>query len=143
MDIEEPEYILRFMDIKKGDTLKKLGDILARVKPNKSGKEPKPAEQTTETKYKECRIVDNVEAVSFQIFFHSFPNPSVRAYLKRHGFTWSAEYQCWSCSRYSAKTMFHAEKAIDKMKKSKSKNNLSESKNIQQTHHHPVSQLRS
>lgn len=98
----------------KSTALKNLGDILARVKPDKPGKNTKPTEQTTETKYKGCRIVDNIEAGSFQIFLNDFPSQPVRTYLKRHGFDWSVINQCWSCKR-SEQARYHAEKAIDKM----------------------------
>lgn len=96
--------------------LKNLGDILARVKPDNPGATTKPAEQTSETEYKGCRLVDNVEAGSFQIFFNDFPTLPVRHYLKRRGFDWSPLHQCWSCER-SEQAMYHAEKAIDKMTK--------------------------
>ena len=104
----------------KSDVLKKLDDILSRVKPaskvEENREEIQPAEQTTETKYKGVQIVDNVESGACQIFFRDFPSPSVRTYLKRHGFKWSPIEQCWNCAR-SPQAMFHVEKAIDKMTK--------------------------
>ena len=100
--------------------LKKLKEIRSRVKAvlksEETGEENKPIEETTETKYKGVKIVDNIESNVCQIFFHDFPNPPVRAYLKHHGFKWSPIDQCWSGPR-SAQAMFHAEKGIDKMAK--------------------------
>jgi len=102
----------------KNDVLKRLEEIRSRVKvkakPEATVKTP--IEQTTETNYKGIQIVDNVENASCQIFFRVFPSPAVRTYLKRHGFQWSANDQCWSCER-STQALFHAEKAIDKMSK--------------------------
>ena len=102
----------------KSDALKKLNDILSHVKSEPKPKKSESTEETAETKYNGVQIVDNVENGSFQIFFHDFPTPPVRAYLKHHGFQWSPIDQCWSCPR-SPQAMFHAEKAIDKMRKSK------------------------
>jgi hypothetical protein len=106
----------------KSDVLKKLEEIRSRVKPafkpEEGGKRIQAAEQTTETKYKGVQVVDNVESGACQIFFHDFPNPAVRAYLKRHEFKWSPIDQCWGRER-SPQAMFHVEKAIDKMTKSR------------------------
>ncbi len=64
------------------------------------------------TRYQGCRMVNDAVSGSLQIFFHKFPPLSVRRYLKRNGFEWLADYQCWSCSRYSDNAVFHAEQAI-------------------------------
>ncbi|MGA3052396.1 MAG: hypothetical protein ABSE00_10830 [Chitinispirillaceae bacterium] len=99
---------------------KKPDEIRSRVKPDakpdKSGDPGGPAGKTSETAYKGCRIVDNVEADACQIFFNDFPTQTVRHYLLRNEFDWSEINQCWSRAR-SEQARFHAKKAIDKMTK--------------------------
>jgi hypothetical protein len=99
---------------------KKPDESRSRVKPDakldKNGDHRGPAGKTSETAYKGCRIVDNVEADACQIFFNDFPTQTVRHYLLRNEFDWSEINQCWSRAR-SEQARFHAKKAIDKMTK--------------------------
>lgn len=78
--------------------LKKLEDILSRFNPalksESTVENSNPTKETTEAKYRGVKIVNVVEAGTFQIFFHDFPHPPVRIYLKHHGFKWSPIDQC-------------------------------------------------
>jgi hypothetical protein len=74
------------------------------------------------TRYKGCRIVNDVITGSLQIFLHKFPPLSARQYLKRNGFEWLADYQCWRCSRYSESAVSLAEHAVDMIARGKEDN---------------------
>ena len=90
-----------------------LNEIKSRVKPGIDVEPVGTVGETTEREYKGIRIVDDAAAGVCRIFFPSFPDPKVRTYLKKHGFTWSTADRCWQADR-TAQTDYYAEKAIDK-----------------------------
>lgn len=94
--------------------LSQLETIKSRVKPV-SVQGPKQREETTERIYKGVRIVDDAETEKCRIFFPSIPSPMVRTFLKKHGFQWSANDNCWQADR-SSQANYYAEKAADKEK---------------------------
>lgn len=57
------------------------------------------AQETREILVGEVRIVDNTQAMRFQIFFPDKPSPQAREELKRHGYRWTPSQTCWQAYR--------------------------------------------
>ena len=103
--LREPDYLgrLGYPDYALQNNNANIHRVEGRIKDLKAVK----AKGSSEQEYKTFKVVENTEAMRYQIIFDGKPEPEIRTLLKSHGFKWSPTRGAWvrmlnSMGRYAA-----------------------------------------
>ena len=70
---------------------------------------------SSEQEYRTFKVVENTEAMRYQIIFDGKPEPEIRDLLKGHGFKWAPSQGAWQ-RQITANGRYALKEVVEKLK---------------------------
>ena len=111
--LREPDYLGRigYPDYALQNNNANIHRVERRIKDLKAVKEKGSSEQ----EYRTFKVVENTEAMRYQIIFDGKPEPEIRDLLKGHGFKWAPSQGAWQ-RQITAKGRYALKEVVEKLK---------------------------
>ena len=111
--LREPDYLGRigYPDYALQNNNANIHRVERRIKDLKAVKEKGSSEQ----EYRTFKVVENTEAMRYQIIFDGKPEPEIRDLLKGHGFKWAPSQGAWQ-RQITANGRYALKEVVEKLK---------------------------
>ena len=111
--LREPDYLGRigYPDYALQNNNANIHRVEGRIKDLKAVK----AKGSSEQEYKTFKVVENTEAMRYQIIFDGKPEPEIRDLLKGHGFKWAPSQGAWQ-RQITANGRYALKEVVEKLK---------------------------
>lgn len=111
--LREPDYLgrLGYPDYALQNNNANIHRVEGRIKDLKAVK----AKGSSEQEYKTFKVVENTEAMRYQIIFDGKPEPEIRDLLKGHGFKWAPSQGAWQ-RQITANGRYALKEVVEKLK---------------------------
>lgn len=112
-ELRQPDYCGRigYPDYALSNNNANIHRVEERIKGLKAVKERGSSEQ----EYKTFKVVENTEAMRYQIIFDVKPEPEIRDLLKSHGFKWAPSQGAWQ-RQITANGRYALKEVVEKLK---------------------------
>lgn len=114
IELRKPDFCGRvgFPDYQLSDNNANIHRVEARLNRLKSVKEKGSSEQ----EYKTFKVVENTEAMRYQIVFDGKPDAEIRTLLKGNGFKWAPSQGAWQ-RQITSNGKYALDRVVEKLKK--------------------------
>lgn len=111
--LREPDYLGRigYPDYALQNNNANIHRVEGRIKDLRAVKEKGSSEQ----EYRTFKVVENTEAMRYQIIFDGKPEPEIRDLLKCHGFKWAPSQGAWQ-RQITANGRYALKEVVEKLK---------------------------
>lgn len=111
--LREPDYLGRigYPDYALQNNNANIHRVEGRIKDLRAVKEKGSSEQ----EYRTFKVVENTEAMRYQIIFDGKPEPEIRDLLKGHGFKWAPSQGAWQ-RQITANGRYALKEVVEKLK---------------------------
>lgn len=111
--LREPDYLGRigYPDYALQNNNANIHRVERRIKDLKAVKEKGSSEQ----EYRTFKVVENTEAMRYQIIFDGKPEPEIRDLLKGHGFKWAPSQGAWQ-RQITANGRYALKEVVERLK---------------------------
>lgn len=111
--LREPDYLgrLGYPDYALQNNNANIHRVEGRIKDLKAVK----AKGSSEQEYRTFKVVENTEAMRYQIIFDGKPEPEIRDLLKSHGFKWAPSQGAWQ-RQITANGRYALKEVVEKLK---------------------------